>query len=34
MILDDPAMLAATEPPFDGLYEYRRRALLLGREPS
>ncbi len=34
MILDDPAMLAATGPLFDGLYEYRRRALLLGREPS
>lgn len=33
MILDDPAMLAATGPLFDGLYEYRR-ALLLGREPS
>jgi hypothetical protein len=34
MILDDPAMLAATGPLFDGLYEFRRRALLLGREPS
>lgn len=34
MILDDPAMLAATGPLFEGLYEYRRRALLLGREPS
>jgi hypothetical protein len=34
MILDDPAMLAVTGPLFDGLYEYRRRALLLGREPS
>src|SRR6266852_1015529 len=34
MILDDAAMLAATGPLFDGLYEYRRRALLLGREPS
>ena len=34
MILDDPAMLATTGPLFDGLYEYRRRALLLGREPS
>jgi hypothetical protein len=31
---DDPAMLAVTGPLFDGLYEYRRRALLLGREPS
>jgi hypothetical protein len=34
MVLDDPAMLATTGPLFDGLYEYRRRALLLGREPS
>ena len=34
MVLDDAAMLAATGPLFDGLYEYRRRALLLGREPS
>ncbi len=34
MILDDPAILAATGPLFDGLYEFRRRALLLGREPS
>jgi len=33
MILDDPAILAATGPLFDGLYEFRRRALL-GREPS
>jgi len=34
MILDDPAMLALAGRMFDGLYEYRRRALLLGREPS
>jgi hypothetical protein len=34
MVLDDAAMLAATGPLFDGLYEYRRRALLLGRDPS
>lgn len=34
MMLDDPAMLAVTGPLFDGLYEFRRRALLLGREPS
>lgn len=34
MVLDDPAMLATTGPLFDGLYEYRRRALLLGRQPS
>jgi hypothetical protein len=30
----DPELLALTGPLFDGLYEYRRRALLLGREPS
>ncbi len=34
MILDDAAMLAATGPLFDGLYEFRRRALLLSGEPS
>jgi len=34
MILDDAAMLAATGPLFDGLYEFCRRALLLGRAPS
>ena len=34
MILDDDQMLAAARPLFDGLYEYRRRALLAGREPS
>jgi hypothetical protein len=34
MIGDDPAMLAATGPLFEGPYEYRRRALLLGGEPS
>jgi hypothetical protein len=34
MVLDDRAMLAVTGPLFDGLYEFRRRALLLGREPS
>lgn len=30
----DPELLAVTAPLFDGLYEHRRRALLLGREPS
>jgi hypothetical protein len=30
---DDEAMLLTAGPLFDGLYEYRRRALLLGREP-
>jgi len=32
MVLDDNAVLAATQPIFDGLYEYRRRALLLGKD--
>jgi hypothetical protein len=31
---DDEALLAITGPLFDGLYEYRRRALLIGRDPS
>jgi hypothetical protein len=31
---DDETMLAVSGPLFDGLYEYRRRALLLGREPA
>lgn len=34
MVRDDDALLALTGPLFDGLYEYRKRALLLGREPS
>src|SRR5262245_26695111 len=34
MVLDDAAVLATTAPMFDGLYEYRRRALLLGRDPA
>jgi hypothetical protein len=34
MTLDDPAILAVTAPLFDGLYEHRRRALLLGRDPA
>jgi hypothetical protein len=34
MIRDDDEMLALAEPLFDGLYEYRKRALLLGREPA
>jgi hypothetical protein len=34
MILDDDPMLSAARPLFDGLYEYRRRALLAGRDPS
>ena len=34
MIRDDDELLKLSGPLFDGLYEYRRRALLLGREPS
>ena len=34
MICDDTRILAITGPLFDGLYEYHRRATLLGREPA
>ena len=34
MVRDDDALLDLTGPLFDGLYEYEKRALLLGREPS
>jgi hypothetical protein len=34
MVCDDNDVVALTGPLFDGLYEYRRRALALGREPS
>jgi len=34
MVRGDDALLALTGPLFDGLYEYEKRALLLGREPS
>lgn len=34
MVRDDPEVLAVAGAIFDGLYEHRRRALLLGREPS
>ncbi|MBW3643294.1 MAG: chromate resistance protein [Actinobacteria bacterium] len=34
MVRDDPDVLAVGVAIFDGLYEHRRRALLLGREPS
>jgi hypothetical protein len=34
MICDDPQVLQLTGPVFDGLYEYHRRATLLGREPA
>jgi hypothetical protein len=34
MICDDTQILALTGPLFDGLYEYHRRATLLGHEPA
>ena len=34
MVIDDPHLLDVTHPLFDGLYEFRKRALLLGREPA
>jgi hypothetical protein len=34
MVRGDEEILELTAPIFDGLYEYRRRAALLGREPS
>ena len=34
MVCDDPRVLEVSGPMFDGLYEYYRRALLLGREPA
>ena len=34
MICDDTQILTITGPIFDGLYEYHRRATLLGREPA
>ena len=34
MVLADHEMLAVTDHVFDGLYEHRRRALLLGRDPG
>lgn len=34
MVRPDEDILAVTAAVFDGLYEYRRRALLLGREPG
>ncbi len=34
MVKDDTEVLAVGGAIFDGLYEHRRRALLLGREPS
>jgi len=34
MVRNDDEVLAISGPLFDGLYEYRSRATLLGREPS
>jgi hypothetical protein len=34
MVCDDEQIVACTGPLFDGLYEYYRRATLLGREPA
>jgi hypothetical protein len=34
MVRDDEQLLALAGPLFDGLYEYRKQALLLGREPA
>jgi hypothetical protein len=34
MVHSDTEVLALTGPLFDGLYEYRRRALTSGREPA
>jgi hypothetical protein len=34
MTHEDEQLLALTAPLFDALYEYKRRALLSGREPS
>ncbi len=34
MTRDDDAVLEITGPVFDGLYEYYRRAVLLGRPPT
>jgi hypothetical protein len=34
MTCDDQRVLELTGPLFDGLYEYHRRGMLLGREPA
>jgi hypothetical protein len=34
MVRDDPEVLVVATALFDGLYEHRRRALLLGRDPA
>jgi hypothetical protein len=34
MVCDDPRVLELSGPLFDGLYEFYRRGMLLGREPA
>jgi hypothetical protein len=34
MVADDARLLELTGPLFDGLYEFRKRALMVGREPA
>jgi hypothetical protein len=34
MTLDDDGVLEVTGPLFDGLYAFKQRALMLGREPA
>jgi hypothetical protein len=34
MVVDDERLLELTAPLFDGVYEFRKRALMLGREPA
>lgn len=34
MVREDAEILTVTSAIFDGLYEYRRRAMLLGRDPA
>lgn len=34
MIRDDMSLLAVTDAMFDAMYEHRRRAMLLGRDPA
>jgi hypothetical protein len=34
MVVDDQRLLELTGPLFDGVYEFRKRALMLGREPA
>lgn len=34
MVRSDPEILEVSAALFDGLYEYRRRAMLLGRDPA